>query len=108
MDAKVASADMANQMMVWAEIGKPNQRERLAPPSGYAKNDGQYPSGYVLIGASTPFPLSASKANAPASAQPAKSISFKDRLWKGWMLRPRMRMLVRWRRGGLLSCSGIG
>jgi hypothetical protein len=86
MDAKVASADMANQMMVWAEIGKPNQRERLAPPSGYAKNDGQYPSGYVLIGASTPVPLSASKANAPASAQPAKSISFKDRLWKGWML----------------------
>ncbi len=27
MDAKVATSDMANRMMVWAEFGKPNQRE---------------------------------------------------------------------------------
>ena len=27
MDAKVVTADMASRMMVWAEIGKPNQRE---------------------------------------------------------------------------------
>ncbi len=29
MDAKVVTADMASRMMVWAEFGKPNQRERL-------------------------------------------------------------------------------
>src|SRR3974390_398450 len=27
MDAKVATADLASRLMVWAEIGKPNQRE---------------------------------------------------------------------------------
>ena len=25
MDAKIATADMANHMMVWAEIGRPNE-----------------------------------------------------------------------------------
>ena len=47
MDAKVATSDMANSMMVWAEIGKPNQREWVPSKSGYDKNDGLYPSGYV-------------------------------------------------------------
>src|ERR1035437_7545042 len=41
MDAKVITAEMANHMMVWAAIGKPNQRERVAR-GGYEKNDGLY------------------------------------------------------------------
>src|SRR5207253_2792868 len=49
MDAKVVTSDMANRMMVWAEFGKPNQREWAPRRSGYAKNDGLYPSGYVLL-----------------------------------------------------------
>ena len=53
MDAKVVTADMAPRMMVWAEFGKPNQRERL-PSKGdqdgiFAANDGLYTSGYRLI-----------------------------------------------------------
>ena len=49
---KFASADMAQGLMVWAAIGKPNQRE-WEPSSWqqqrYAKNDGLYPSGYHLF-----------------------------------------------------------
>jgi hypothetical protein len=97
MDAKVATADMANRMMVWAEIGKPNQRERLAPPqSGYDKNDGLYPSGYVLLRAEVSDSLRASiqenektrLAGKPKSDAnpPAKSAPLKDRLWTGWVL----------------------
>ena len=97
MDAKVATADMANRMMVWAEIGKPNQRERLAPPqSSYEKNDGQYPSGYVLLRAEESDSLRAAihenekdrlagKKKSDANL-PAKPASLKDRLWKGWLL----------------------
>ena len=33
MDAKVATADMASRMMVWAEFGKPNEREWVPSPS---------------------------------------------------------------------------
>lgn len=29
IDAKVATADMASHMMLWAAIGRPNQREWL-------------------------------------------------------------------------------
>jgi hypothetical protein len=49
MDAKIATADMASRLMVWAAIGKPNQREWRPYPGGYAKNDGLYPSGYYLF-----------------------------------------------------------
>jgi hypothetical protein len=95
MDAKVATSDMASRMMVWAEIGKPNQIERLAGPHGYAKNDGLYPSGYVLLSAEPSDSLRTSiqenekarLAAKPASeAKPAKVVSLKDRLWKGWVL----------------------
>jgi hypothetical protein len=96
MDAKVATSDMASRMMVWAEIGKPNQREWTPSRSGYAKNDGLYPSGYVLLRAGETEGLqSAIRENeearlaAPAksdSPAPAKAASFKDRLWKGWVL----------------------
>ncbi len=51
MDAKVATADMASRLMVWAEIGRPNQTE-WAPQrarNSYAGNDGLYPAGYYLF-----------------------------------------------------------
>jgi len=52
MDAKVATADMASRLMLWAEIGRPNQTE-WTPGNrgrgGYAKNDGLYPAGYYLF-----------------------------------------------------------
>ena len=96
MDAKVASADMANRMMVWAEFGKPNQREWVAPRSGYANNDGLYPAGYVLLRAQESEGLRTAiqenekvrlaakpKSDTTPAAKPA---SLKDRLWKGWVL----------------------
>ena len=96
MDAKVATSDMANRMMVWAEFGKPNQREWAPTVSGYAKNDGLYPSGYALFRAEESEGLRtaiqenektrlAAKAKT-AEKPPAKAASLKDRLWKGWVL----------------------
>jgi hypothetical protein len=96
MDAKVATSDMANHMMVWAEFGKPNQREWVPPRSGYAKNNGLYPSGYALLRAEESEGLRmaiqqneqarlAAKAESNATP-PAKAASLKDRLWKGWVL----------------------
>jgi hypothetical protein len=96
MDAKVATSDMANRMMVWAEIGRPNQREWEPPRSGYAKNDGLYPSGYALFLTEEPETLrTAIQENEKGrlagktetgTKPPAKSPSLKDRLWKGWVL----------------------
>ena len=97
MDAKVATSDMASRMMVWAEIGKPNQREWVAGPySGYAKNDGLFPSGYALFRAEPSETLRTAiqeneKARLaekpkPDSKPPAKAASYKERLWKGWVL----------------------
>jgi hypothetical protein len=96
MDAKVATADMASHMMVWAQIGKPNQREWVPANSGYAKNDGLYPSGYALFRAEESESLrTAIQANKKASMAPkakpdtktpVKPTTFKDRLWKGWVL----------------------
>ena len=52
MDAKVATADMASRLMVWAEFGKPNQREWVpGARSNYAGNNGLYPNGYYLFDA---------------------------------------------------------
>ena len=96
MDAKVATADMANRMMVWAEIGRPNQREWAPQHSSYAKNDGLYPSGYVLLRAEASTSLLAAiqenekdrlagKTKSDPSL-PAKPASLEDRLWKGWVL----------------------
>jgi len=95
MDAKVATSDMANRMMVWAEIGKPNQIERLPSQRGYARNDGLYPSGYVLLSAEPSESLRATiqenekarlAAKPNSETKPAKTASLKDRLWKGWVL----------------------
>jgi hypothetical protein len=83
MDAKIVTADLASRLMLWAAIGKPNQREWRPNPGGYAGNNGLYPSGYYLFGGE----LSA-KPGEPArmAAQPPARTSYKDRLWKGWIL----------------------
>ena len=96
MDAKVTTSDMANRMMVWAEIGKPNQREWVPERSGYAKNEGLYPSGYALFRAEESEGLRTAiqenekarlagktKSYAKAASTPA---SLKHRLWSGWVL----------------------
>jgi hypothetical protein len=95
MDAKVITAEMANQMMVWGAIGKPNQREWVAR-GGYEKNDGLYPSGYALFTTAPPNQLAeieqarlnpkpAEPAAAPRPTRPAAN-NFRDRLWKGWFV----------------------
>ena len=60
MDAKVATADMASRMMVWAAFGKPNQREWVPSQSekeNYPKNDGLYSSSYRTIATEPPAAL---------------------------------------------------
>ena len=86
MDAKVATADMASRLMVWAAMGKPNEREWVASGDGDARNNGLYPSGYQLFTGEAPAAL-ATPARAPAAAPPATHPpSFTNRLWKGWVL----------------------
>jgi len=99
MDAKVVTADMASQMMVWAEFGRPNQREWLPDKKyDFAGDDGLYPSGYYLFDAHADETLRASieqnekmrlsgshEAATPASSA-AASAHYGDRLWKGWVL----------------------
>lgn len=99
-DAKVATADMASNMMVWAVFGKPNQRE-WAPSQWqkeqYAANAGLYPSGYRLFAAEASESLretikanEADRRKAPAAPakkdEPKKETVNKDSLWKGWIL----------------------
>lgn len=101
MDAKVATADMASRMMVWAVFGKPNQREWVPnqwQKESYAGNHGLYPSGYRLFHAAPPDEalgetLTANEAaRLQTQAKPAakkdepKHASYKDDLWKGWIL----------------------
>ena len=101
MDAKIVTADMARNLMVWAAIGKPNQREWEAGPRvrhGYDGNDGLFPSGYHLFRGEASEGLRAAiqvneKARvAPAAAAHKADVSAhakpfdEDRLWKGWIL----------------------
>jgi len=98
MDAKVATADMASHLMVWAAIGKPNQREWLPAKWDYAKDDGLYPSGYFLFQAEASPALRTTiaqneKARLMPVADPpehkivtASDPSYEGRLWKGWIL----------------------
>jgi hypothetical protein len=80
--------------MVWGEIGRPNQREWLPQHSDhtdFAGNDGLYPSGYYLFrGEQTESVRAALKAPGPNEAAESRSdserASYKDRLWKGWIL----------------------
>lgn len=95
MDSKIATADMANHMMVWAEFGRPN--ESVAPP--HDSNYGLFPGGYYLFGAQPSEGLSASIAaneqrrletkNAQPETRKSEPVSWRDRsdkLWKGWVL----------------------
>jgi hypothetical protein len=87
MDAKVITADMASRMMVWAEFGKPNQRERLpskADQEEYPANDGLYTSGYRLISAEPVRAASEEPARTWVEDPPQQN--YADRLWSGWVL----------------------
>ncbi len=91
MDAKVVTADMASRLMVWGEIGRPNQREWTPQEGDYAKNDGLYPSGYYLFHVEPPAAVRAALAGAPVETGPEQKSggnrgSYADRLWKGWVL----------------------
>ena len=99
MDAKVLTSDMASHLMVWAVIGKPNQREWLPQNWDSSKDNGLYPSGYYLFQQNPSDSLRAAlqenenarlasltdsaKASDPAVAGPP---SIEGRLWKGWVL----------------------
>jgi len=87
MDAKIATADMASHMMVWAEFGKPNEREwapSKAQLAEYPRNDGLYPSGYHMIEARMAPPV-AMKSN-PGLEDDPPAQSYSGRLWKGWVV----------------------
>ncbi len=99
MDAKVLTSDMASHLMVWAAIGKPNQREWLPQKWDSAKDDGLYPSGYYLFQQEPSASLRAAvqqneTARLTASTESPKNPvqeasdapSFEGRLWKGWLL----------------------
>jgi hypothetical protein len=97
MDAKVATADMANRLMVWAEIGRPNESVWGAGDrnGGQNPNRGLYPGGYHLFQAAPgeslvtavreneKARLAAKPKNPP---KPAQAVSYNERLWKGWVL----------------------
>jgi hypothetical protein len=98
MDAKVLTSDMASHLMVWAAIGKPNQREWLPEKWDAPKDDGLYPSGYYLfqqepterlratIAQNEKLRLTASSDAHHASSAEADPPSYEGRLWKGWVL----------------------
>ena len=86
--------------MVWAEIGRPNQREWLPDKKfDFAGDDGLYPSGYYLFDAEPDETLRASieqnektqdgpfgPCRDTSGFQPRKQPDYGDRLWKGWVL----------------------
>lgn len=87
IDAKIATADMANHMLVWAEFGRPN--ESITSPRD--TNHGIFPGGYYLF--DTARPAGANEVAQTEKRQPqtpeVKPVSWKDKsnqLWKGWLL----------------------
>jgi hypothetical protein len=100
MDAKVVTADMASHMMVWAEIGRPNQREWVPDKKyDFAGDDGLYPSGYYLFQTEPTANLRAAieqnektrlavphNSSHPAVPPSGNTAQFDGRLWKGWVL----------------------
>jgi hypothetical protein len=95
-DAKVATADMAKGLMVWAEFGRPNQSAWLAPQTNPGPNRGLYPGGYHLFSAlASENLLSTVRENeaarlagkVPETKPPVTPApDYEDRLWKGWVL----------------------
>jgi len=98
MDAKVATSDMASHLMVWAAIGKPNEREWVPQKWNHSMDQGLYPSGYYLFQAEPSAALRADiqqneKTRLAALLHPStKTVeladppSYEGRLWKGWIL----------------------
>ena len=111
MDAKVLTSEMAQNLMVWAAFGKPNQREWLPRKTDFAKDDGLYPSGYYLFqGTATPQLAAMVKekeeTRMAALAKPARALkqvasgksapdqkaaddpppNYDNLVWKGWVL----------------------
>ncbi|HEX3745694.1 MAG TPA: C45 family autoproteolytic acyltransferase/hydrolase [Bryobacteraceae bacterium] len=95
MDAKVVTADMAKDLMVWAAIGRPNESVWAAPRTNPGPNHGLYPGGYHLFTASAPESLIESvreneQARLAEKVTPEKAhektTDYADRLWKGWVL----------------------
>jgi hypothetical protein len=97
MDAKIATADMANRLMVWAAIGRPNQSVWSAPAGNAGPNRGLYPGGYHLFNGDASENLRRSvqenetqrlaRAHDSAKGDDKTAVpSPKDRLWKGWLL----------------------
>lgn len=89
-DAKVTTSEMAPRMMLWAVLGKPNQREWVPSPwqkEQYPLNEGIHSSGYALFEAHTRTPESSAALEAkPDEPKPVLSKLNVDRLWKGWIL----------------------
>ncbi len=87
---------MANNMMVWAEMGRPNQTVAPAPAAHPGPVQGLYPDGYHLFTAKASDALlrevagneKERLAKKPEETKPAekKKVSYEDRLWKGWVL----------------------
>jgi hypothetical protein len=96
IDAKIVTAGMANNMMVWAEMGRPNQTVAPAPAVNPGPVQGLYPDGYHLFTAKASNALLREVADnekqrlakKPEETKPAESkkVSYEDRLWKGWVL----------------------
>ena len=110
MDAKVATADMASRMMVWAAFGKPNQREWAPSESekeSYSKNDGLYASGYRLITAEAPASLHESAVRERKRPGIRRSILCESIMEGMGAARLRCRHLVRLRLRRLLSRSQV-
>jgi Phospholipase B len=89
MDAKVASSAMANNMMVWAEFGRPNESVWGPPTDASSPNHGLYPGGYYLFSAEAGKTVNASIPDKADEGSKTALVSWKDqteKLWKGWLL----------------------
>jgi hypothetical protein len=85
MDSKVSTSDMAARLMMWAAIGKPNQREWV-PGDRTRGNDGLYPSGYRFFMARDSAPEGSSEPEKRAEPKKPTPPVDAEKLWKGWLL----------------------
>lgn len=88
-DSKVTTSEMAPNMMVWALLGKPNEREWVPSKwqkESYAGNEGIHSSGYSLFQAHAKAPESALPPAAPKAPEPTMQKVEESKLWKGWVL----------------------